>query len=225
MSVTEKQSNCGPITVGDRDLYYLTKYYYFDQKFVRKENPTFLMVGAYTKRVIQYIQSLYPTAKILIYEAEPSVHASFVSLNLPGDVTFIRKALSRTNETIEIYKYAEEEASSVFKIGRRKPRAVNTVEGQTLKTILDENGIDHLDCLLMNCEGAELFALEQIADDAGLRDRISQVCTCYHDDHTNVYSTDEKNRVHSLMEKTHDVYDSFRGKIHYYLYTQPKRVA
>lgn len=205
------------VEINERKLFYLTKYYYFDMNLVG-DKPTFLLIGAYTVRILKKMLSLYPEAKIVIYEAEPSVYQEFSQIPFDGDVKFVRKALSRKDETIEIFKYSEEEASSVFKIGRRKPKAVNTVEGQTLSTILNEHGIEKLDCLLMNCEGGELFALEQIASDASLRSKISQVVTCYHDDHTNVYTTEVKEEYHNNMLKTHEVFDSRRGKINYYLY-------
>jgi len=200
------------------NLNYLTKYYFFDEEAVKSETPVFVMIGAYTERVIKNVLKKFPTAKIIVYEAEPGVYARVSTVKYDGDVKFHNEALNDADSDITIYRYAEELANSTFKVGKKKPKEENVVKGKKLSTILKDNGLDHVDVLLMNCEGAEIYALKELLSDSGLRSKIDQICTCYHDEHAHLYPIALKEEIHGEMKQHYEVIDNRDGKVVYYLY-------
>ena len=55
-----------------------------------------------------------------------------------------------------------------------------TVRSVSLETFLDENNIDNVDLLMMNCEGAETGVLKQLAASSRLRAMVYQVAVEFH---------------------------------------------
>jgi FkbM family methyltransferase len=86
-----------------------------------------------------------------------------------------------------------------------------TVKSVSIKTAIQENKIDILDVLVLNCEGGELPVLRDLVDKS-IRDRIGQICVSFHD--PRIYPTSAKR---DIMEKIGQFYHIIRGKPNSYI--------
>ena len=94
------------------------------------------------------------------------------------------------------------------------------VHGYTLRSLLNKLGIGTCDLLLLNCEGAEIFAMRQLAEQPPLRDRVRQFATSNHCAHVSCYP---KGVWDCLMYDLAPHYQAERlpfAAIPYYLFTR-----
>ena len=119
----------------------------------------------------------------------------------------VHAALAERDGPIAIHRYRKATASSIFPlhdITREALVSSATVAGYTLRSLLSLCDVDHVDLLLMNCEGAELFALREIARDPDLSQLVSQLCVAMHDRAHHIYARQQADDVLQALEPTHD---------------------
>jgi hypothetical protein len=102
-----------------------------------------------------------------------------------------RVALAAKDEVIPFYEFMHEQWHSTFPRHKTEGMVLKSedkIQGYTLKTILDTAQVQTCDLILCNAEGAEIFAMQQLAADADLRKRVTQFCTSMHCSHVKIYS-------------------------------------
>jgi len=158
-------------------MIHITPYYFCDET-VLPERPVIMHIGG-DPATCTAIRRHWPDAEIIVVEANA---ARCVDPLVMGADTVIHAALTQCNGPITLYLYKRTTASSLWRRPKfGEPVETHEVEGCTLKTLMeDRGGVLELDLLLMNCEGAELFALMEIAVDAGLYARVRQICMATH---------------------------------------------
>jgi len=93
------------------------------------------------------------------------------------------------------------------------------VPGKCLRSLLAESCIGEIDLLLLNCEGAELHALRELAEDTELRVRVRQICTSFHCDHCATYPAEERDKLLAALLPYYG-YQVGTQSIPYYLFTR-----
>lgn len=138
---------------------FLLKSYYFESN---KHNPVILDCGANIGMAVLYFKKIFPQAKIVAFEPNPSAFAA-LQRNVQGnnlqDVTLVNAGLSNAPGRLRFYT-GESAASLVGSI--RQDRA----EGKSVEvdvTLLSQYIRDHkADVVKMDVEGAEWMIMEDL---------------------------------------------------------------
>ena len=140
----------------------------FDQIFIKKEcdfevkRPpvTIVDAGANIGLASIYFSNKFPDAKIIAIEPEDS-NLNILRKNIApyGNITLICGALWRENSRIDLVdpglgKWAFM-TQSQDGVEKRHGEFVHQVQGMTVDTIMKEHGIDHIDIIKIDIEGAE----------------------------------------------------------------------
>lgn len=192
-------------------------FFFFDADLMPAE-PVIVEVGVYSPHAFGPLTQRYPKCKLAAVEASPTCFGklklelaeAFGELPYPC-VTPYQYALAPVDAEIVINEYRGGlDANSVYNRDSEKLEVVKatTVTGLTLGSLLNRIGLDKVDLLLLNCEGAELFALRQLLADVHLRARIKQIGLSFHCDHVKIYGTDVRDE---MLEKTAAYYDITKG--------------
>jgi FkbM family methyltransferase len=169
-----------------------------------------------------------PTGRVLSLEAHPATRAmldEMVRRNGLSNVTTFGIALSGSDGTLVISDDMDlHEANRVASDGPGIE-----VEAQSLATFLDQNGIDHVDYLKANIEGAELASIEAFADRL---EQIDHLCVSCHDfvaDRTGDESFRTMRRVREILEdagfEVNRRDEEDRVAVRCYLYAKNKRTT
>ena len=158
-------------------------YFFYEPGIVRK-NPVFVEVGAYTDHAVRPLKAAYPTSRMLVVEASPTCLESLREyVVLYEGVQVLPAALAREDGPVAFYEFKTgPDGFSVFDRSEQGlvVSAKMTAKGMRLSSLLREAGLSEVDLLMLNCEGAELFALEEMAASSALRGVVRQVGVSFH---------------------------------------------
>ena len=197
---------------------YLSDYYFF-----QPIRPVMLEVGCFTRTCATEWIRHYPAGRAIMVEPDPQNYAKLEKLFAIASREMFqthRLAIGDMDGIVPFYRYGHEQWHSTT------PRAdkplVETVEVEccTLKTLLDKCRVDICDLLLLNCEGGEIPALEQLAASESLRYRVRQVCTSFHCDHIHLYAPAVRDKLLSALSEWYDIRQGAFKPIPYYLFTR-----
>ncbi|GEM_PF-498643 len=161
---------------------------------------TVVDIGAGTgTEVLRWSRSVGAAGRVIAVEAHPrtfGVMQTLCELNGLTNVSLLNVAVSDSSGTIEIETLAEHEAASIVTGQGTVP-----VRCVTVDQLLDLAGLDTVDFLKMNIEGAELPALQAMRTGA---ERIRRLCVSCHDfraewGHGEVFRTRD-GVIHALRE-------------------------
>jgi FkbM family methyltransferase len=162
------------------DEVYIKKVY--NQSQVRVPyNGVVLDVGAHIGAFSLYAAKEYKAKKVYSFEPCPENYATLqtnVQNNHLSDIiTTIPKAIGEQTGTRELFLDALGTVGHSFYSSSQQSNMVK-VDCVTLKKALEQNKIVHIDCLKMDCEGAEWEILKTI-DEVTLS-KIGLICMEYH---------------------------------------------
>ncbi len=126
-----------------------------------------------------------PTGRVLAFEPSPESFARLsanLALNDLGNVDAIPEAVGEADGTAELLTYGKSAYNSLFASVDGKdsaPVRTHTVTVRTLEQVLDERGINCVDLLKLDCEGAEYGIFETLSP--GVAGRIKQVAMEAHE--------------------------------------------
>lgn len=197
----------------------IDEYFFFDADKM-PEAPTIIEIGAYSAHAIKPLSNLYPKGKFIVIEASLDCFNYLIKAlqRFPNAIAY-NLALSNTDEKVTINEYVEGiDANSSFdrtNEGLTLSKTHSAI-GVTLKTLFNLCGMTTIDLLLLNCEGAEIYALQQLLDVEELRNRINQIGLSFHCDHVKIYSPAVKDE---LLQRLSVYYEIQRGNdpVGYYL--------
>ncbi len=186
---------------------HIDDYFFYDDALMGAE-PTIVEIGVFTVEKAIKLRERYPTARALLIEGDP-VNFRALTTRCRENIACsafecANLALAERNEPVVFYHYQHEQFHSTFPRHISEPDkvkliAANKIDGITLEGILHKFSIARLDLLLLNCEGAEIFALEELSRNDKLRPRIRQICTSAHFKHIQIYPEAAWNAmVHAL---------------------------
>jgi FkbM family methyltransferase len=128
-----------------------------------------------------FSQEVGPDGRVLAVEAHPATFVlleQMIRLNELGNVTAVQAAAMDKPGTITMVEEgAHRDTYSIFGSGGATAPTVD-VPGATLDDLCREHGLERVDFLKMNIEGAERFALQGGAD---VLTRTDYVCVACHD--------------------------------------------
>lgn len=147
-----------------------------------KPNTTVVEIGALSGNISLHAQKAFGVTNLYAVEALPSNYQMLVDNCRNSSVKPINVAVGNHNGEVCFYQYDRNSSSSLFRIGhdnkyRRNVnlRQIVRVRSVTLQTLMEEQGIQKIDLLLMNCEGAESLILPQIIHCPTLVKKIRQI--------------------------------------------------
>jgi FkbM family methyltransferase len=155
-----------------KDLYPLEEVYVqnvYDQKSVTiPPNGVVLDVGAHIGTFSLYAAKVCKARKVYSFEPLPKNY-EILKMNVKNNhlsdiITPIPKAIDAQAGTRELFLDARGDLFPSFYSSSKRSNTVQ-VECVTLKQVLKENSIDHVDYLKMDCEGAEWEILKAIDEE------------------------------------------------------------
>lgn len=206
-------------------MIYLDDYFFYDPALIG-DRPTMVEIGVFTVEKAERFAAAHPGAVVHLVEPDP-VNFQALARRAAGR-TFLcwNLALSAVNGAMPFYRYGHEQWHSGFARHEREGmKLVETVTatGRTLKLMLNILGVSRCDLLLLNCEGGEIAALEQLAADEALRARVPQICTSFHCDHIHIYPPAVRDDLLRRLGQWYDIRVGTFRAIPYYLFQQVNR--
>lgn len=215
---------------------------YFDRLFERarefyyhgytpKAGDVIFDVGAAigTDTVV-FSEDVGASGRVYAFEAHPASAAKLrrmVELQKLQNVVVVDKAVSNAPATFYI-STEEDHESNTIATGQRSPNT-QAVQGLRLDDYCAEHGVERIDFLKINIEGAETAALQGIA---GCIDRVSCICVCCHD-----FLWQQTGQEHyKTLAQVRDVLESYgfevtqrsddsRPHVHDHLWAVPRRFS
>ena len=83
-------------------------------------------------------------------------------------------------EVKTFYEFKSPSSNSVFSRKNREITNSTEVEFITIFDLLENNNIDYIDVLFMNCEGSELYILDYILENEEIQSKIKQISISFH---------------------------------------------
>ena len=166
----------------------LGHYMFYDEALMPKR-PTVLHIGAYNLAFARTLANRHPLARLILYEADPLL-ADYMRQDdpMPPNVTIWNAALTAETGKVNFYRHNTPTAGSLF---ANCPGQVDSgkvrVAGKSFVQILADNFLERVDLLMLNCEGAEIYALKAILKHPKLADVIRQMCVSFHCGHIAIY--------------------------------------
>lgn len=182
----------------------LDDYHFLDSDRITRPNPVMLEVGAFSGDLAFEFLRNYPAGRVIVYEADT---VNFVSLQKSvwddSRITLHHAALAGRTGTIRFNRYADRAANSIFDraCDNETLRRREVVTCTTLAAALEVNRLADLDFLLLNCEGGELFALDELIANPDVRDTISQVCVSFHCLHSKMYPVSRRDLLLTSLQQ------------------------
>lgn len=135
-------------------------------KLLSAEHPVLFDVGAHAGTFTQMLVAQFPHARILAFEPGPILARRLEAMRLPG-VTVHSVALGPSEGVTTLFDRCDEEASQHASVYREVITDIHgqeakslTVKQTTVDVVARENGIDHIDFMKLDVEGAELGVLK-----------------------------------------------------------------
>jgi FkbM family methyltransferase len=208
------------------DTVYLDAHVGFDPIGInsgKKSEQNVVIVGARDMHLADGFRNIHSKATIHVVEADPMAIEKLTKMNRSKLTTLHGVALAGADGPVTLYRMTSPSASSLHPmhtVTDKKLDSEVTVPGVCLHTLLQNIKLKTVDLLVLNCEGAEISALEQIAALAGFPDRVRQICVSFHIDHYPVYPVERMNEVLESLNEWYNV-RPLRSKVfHYYLLTE-----
>lgn len=160
---------------------YIDDWLFFDSNIVNKiESPTFVEIGSFTGKHAKGLKEKYKKSKMIIYEASKKNFNELKNNVSNYDITTHNKGISDKKEIKTFYEFNSPSSNSVFNRKNRKITNLTEVEFITIYDLLDDNNINYIDVLFMNCEGSELFILDYILENKEIQTKIKQISISFH---------------------------------------------
>lgn len=140
--------------------------------------PVVIDIGANVGYFSLFILNKFPQAKVFSFEPMPvnfKLLNKYKNENPSLDFNIFNKAVSNTNETIVLAYNADDSfttSATIFDNSGQSDTA--EVSAITLASIIEENKLDKIDLLKLDCEGSEYKILYQCPDNQFKR--ISAIC-------------------------------------------------
>lgn len=123
---------------------------------------TIVEIGALDAQDSQYFKKIFPTAKVYAIEALPDNYDKYLK-NLK-DIACINAVVSNIDGEIAFYKKEINGIHSIFNRGNEYGNEVIKLPSYRFETLAEMNGINSVDMLKMDVEGATIEALEGMGD-------------------------------------------------------------
>jgi FkbM family methyltransferase len=169
-------------------------FFLYDPARVPYYRPAVIVeVGCFTLRREEFLRRRHRRVWYFAIEPDPENYRKLcleISMTHRRSLWAFERALAEKDGPMPFYRYAHEQWHSGFPRHRTESlelQETTTVQGRTLRSLLSEIGVEQCDLLLLNCEGAEIFALEQLAGDPALRDHVTQISCGAHFSHVKIY--------------------------------------
>ena len=160
---------------------YIDDWLFFDSNIVNEiESPTFVEIGSFTGNHAKGLKEKYIKSKMIIYEASKKNFSELKNNVSNYDITIHNKGISDKKEIKTFYEFNSPSSNSVFNRKNRKLTNLTKVEFITIYDLLDDNNINYIDVLFMNCEGSELFILDYILENKEIQTKIKQISISFH---------------------------------------------
>jgi len=160
---------------------YIDDWLFFDSNIVNEiESPTFVEIGSFTGNHAKGLKEKYIKSKMIIYEASKKNFSELKNNVSNYDITIHNKGISDKKEIKTFYEFNSPSSNSVFNRKNRKITDLTEVEFITIYDLLDDNNINYIDVLFMNCEGSELFILDYILENKEIQTKIKQISISFH---------------------------------------------
>jgi FkbM family methyltransferase len=171
------------------DIQYLDRYFHYDADML-SDDLVFVEIGSYSGGNIKRLKRKFPNCRVIVYEAS---RENFVQLQEKYDdmrntdgVSIYNKAVTDKDGSVEFFEYEGAPSSnSVFERHKKKKSLVlkksYKIDSVSLKTIMQENNVDHVDVVFANAEGVEFMILDELSEKASLRGKIGQLCLSLHE--------------------------------------------
>ena len=207
----------------------MDEYFFFDRDLIdTNPYPTMMEIGAFSGTMAERFWGFYPNSKMVVVEADAENFVRLLKscrelkLERPNVLT-LHYALAAVDGPVTLYRYTSRNSHSLFQ-RKRTPAAQSqvVVEGKCLTSLLEKAGIYQLDLLLLNCEGAELFALQDLLDSSELREQIPQICVGSH--RSKIYRTPVWNQLVEALKAFYSV-EKNQTNQHYHLLRSRKYAA
>lgn len=201
-------------------MIYLGPYFFYDAALL-SDRPTMVEIGVFTVEKADRFVAAHPGGRAILVEPDPANFATLARRASGTPHAIWNLALAKNDGPMPFHRYGHEQWHSTFNRheceGMRLVETV-TVNGTTLDSLLGQTCMRQCDLLLMNCEGAEIFALEQICNDAALRSDVPQICTSFHCDHIHIYPPEVRDDLLQRMGRYYDITVGTFKPIPYYLF-------
>ena len=189
-------------------LTYLNEYHFFNET-IMPDNPMVVQIGLMGADHLKNLRAKYPGAEIHALEADPQNSDDMMGDAEALEIHLWEGALSQKSVEGTLYQYKSGVASSLFPRHEITPdnpeygklRSSVKVDGTTLMQFFKDIRVKYVDLLIMNCEGAELFALNEIIKKKTLREKIAQICVSFHS--PRIYTQEERDNVIAGLLDTH----------------------
>ena len=170
--------------------------------FEVKEDDVIIDIGAHIGLFSLFASQYCKNGKILCYEPVKEnfeILIENLELNKINNIAPFNFAVSKNDEKTKMYLNSDDSAHSIFSSGENFVE----VESTTIKTIFDENNLDHCNLLKLDCEGAEYEIIESIPNEYFLK--IDKIIIEYH------LATKKSKLYENLLKKLNEL--SFKIKV------------
>lgn len=170
--------------------------YFRCEESMMTDAPTVMEIGVFELVSVRAVLARWPKAKYVCVEPSSVNYATLcravAESGLPEshDLTTLQRALSYADGPMPFYDFGHEQWASGFprhETEGKSLKGTETVQGCTLRSLLDVAAVERCDLLLLNCEGAERFAMRQLGWDPGLSWRVTQFSSSSHCRHIHIY--------------------------------------
>ncbi len=165
----------------DIEKCYIDEWLFFDSNRTNElESPTFVEIGSFTGNHAKGLKEKYKKSKMIIYEASVKNFNELKNNVSNYDITIHNKGIGDKKEVKTFYEFKSPSSNSVFSRKNREITNSTEVEFITIFDLLDDNNIDYIDVLFMNCEGSELYILDYILENEEIQSKIKQISISFH---------------------------------------------
>ncbi|MFC1508441.1 FkbM family methyltransferase [Candidatus Omnitrophota bacterium] len=149
---------------------------------VLMKNSSLVEIGAMSGNISFYAWKTFGTKNIYAVEAIPAHYEKLVSKFKETPIQPVNVAIGDKNGEVSFFVYGLHSSSSLFDLDSHnkysrelKVEEKIQVRSVTIETFMEEHKLKHINCLIMNCEGAEEFILPQIVNSEKLITAIDQI--------------------------------------------------
>ena len=153
-----------------RDPYHVTEFV--------QDGDVVLDVGAYIGAFALFVKERCPTARVISLEPMPSNFAALKE-NAGNQVTVQQVALVGRSGPVTMYDFGPDASAchSIYSLGLEDAKPVE-VPGETLENLLRRHGLERLQFLKLDCQGAEFEILPNTPHE--ILDRIDYIAVEVH---------------------------------------------
>ncbi|GEM_PF-6897474 len=160
---------------------YIDPYLFFDENRIN-EKPIFVEVGSISGTHGMNLKKYYTESTVIIYEASQKSFKSLCERVKGKNITIHNKVVAGECGTKTFYEYNHCSSNSIYNREGGNKIITNKYEIDCINIfeILNENNIDYIDVLFLNCEGSELEILQSYLNDKEMHNKIKQISVSFH---------------------------------------------